>query len=127
MNAPGIPSMIPFSVTPKGLPMPYPGPMAFKPPGMGEGMNLGAIETHESQRKRIECIMKDKDKFMSANHEASKRMISSSLKYLIEEFGISSGESGQLMNRIMTEDELSKVMRYFEHTNELKARINEIK
>ena len=59
--------MVPFSA-PKGLPMPFPpGALSLKPPGMGESMNMGGVETPESQRRRIELIVKDKEIFKSAN------------------------------------------------------------
>lgn len=64
---------------------------------------------------------------MNSYQETAKKILSTSLQFLIEEAGIEKKESPWLMNTILSEEDTRKVMRYFENSSELKAKIIEIK
>lgn len=97
---PGISGMGPMGMGP----MPIGGfnPPLLKPPMMGQvpGVPAGfpVQNSSEAIKQRIKHIIKDKANFLNANQETTKRLLSEPLKFLIEETGIPSSQSGSLLS-----------------------------
>lgn len=56
--------------------------------------------TPDQMRQRIKHILKDKNNFITAGTESTKRVVSDPLRFLIEEAGIPTGQSGALLSTI---------------------------
>lgn len=86
------------------------GPLNMKPPMMGQGLPPGIPSglpgvpgfapqnPNDAIRNRIKNIIKDKASFLNSNQEATKRLLSEPLKFLIEETGIPSSQSGSYLS-----------------------------
>jgi hypothetical protein len=114
---PGISSLGPLGMG--QLPMGMGGfnaPLNMKPPMMGQGLPPGIPgglpgsipgmpsfppqNPNDAIRNRIKNIIKDKASFLNSNQEATKRLLSEPLKFLIEETGIPSSQSGSYLSTI---------------------------
>lgn len=106
MSAPGI------GLGPMQMPM---GLGGFNPsvPGMKAGPFINPIgglnplnnvnniaNTPDQMRQRIKHILKDKVNFITAGSESTKRVVSDPLRFLIEEAGISTTQSGALLSTL---------------------------
>lgn len=106
MSAPGL------GMGPMQMPM---GIQGFNPsvPGMKPGPFINPIgglnplnpvnsivNSAEQMRQRIKHILKDKVNFISAGSESTKRVISDPLRFLIEEAGIPTAQSGALLSKL---------------------------
>lgn len=81
-------------------------PMGIKPPMIGQGIPPvpgvpGGFTQNpgEAIRQRIKNIIKDKASFQNMPQESTKRLLSEPLKFLIEETGIPSTQSGSFLSK----------------------------
>jgi hypothetical protein len=75
------------------------GPVGIKPPMLNQNpQNFGQTNV----RERIKHILKDKNNFMNSKEDASKRLLSEPLKFLIEESGIPSHQSGPILSNSLS-------------------------
>jgi len=106
------------------------GAMGSMPPSMGGammGMNtgmpqMGTIGGDVDPKKKLEQMIRDKEKFLKMEANTSKRLIMPSLKFMIERAGVNPADSGPAAEKILKED-LQDVFRYLENDEELKRKI----
>lgn len=134
MNAPGL-GLGPMQM-PMGLGGFNPSVTGMKPPGPFinpiTGLNpLNPVNpmanTPDQMRQRIKHILKDKANFITAGTESTKRVVSDPLRFLIEEAGIPTGQSGALLNLILAEESIENIFKYIESPVELQNKLSAIK
>lgn len=83
------------------------GPLGLKPPMIGQGVpgvpgGFPAQNTAEGIRQRIKHIIKDKVNFLNDTTDRPKRLLTEPLKFLIEEAGVPSSQSGSYLSTILS-------------------------
>lgn len=135
MNAPGGLGLGPMQM-PMGIGGFNPSVSGMKPPGPFinpiTGLNpLNPVNpmanTPDQMRQRIKHILKDKNNFITAGTESTKRVVSDPLRFLIEEAGIPTGQSGALLNLILAEESIENIFKYIESPAELQNKLSAIK
>lgn len=84
------------------------GPLGMKPPMMGQGVPgvpgvpFPPQNSSDAIRQRIKHIIKDKANFLNSNQDTTKRLLSEPLKFLIEETGIPTSQSGSYLSTFLS-------------------------
>ncbi len=90
-------------------------------PPMGGMMNVAPQMGETNPKAKLDLTIRDKEKFFKMEANTAKRLILPSLKFAIEQSGISKSEVTVISEKILKED-LTEIFKCLESSEEIKKR-----